>query len=57
MSLITKFLAQKLADAASISDENLSLSHQAIELSRHGRITVKEMLEGQKLEAVYRFKD
>src|SRR5690349_8296194 len=45
MKLITKFFVRKLADVTSISDENLSSSHQAIELARQGRITVKEMLD------------
>ena len=45
MTLIAKFFGRKLADAASISDENLSSSHQAIELARQGRISVKEMLD------------
>jgi len=45
MSLITKLFGQKRADAPSISDENLSSSHQAIELARQGRITVQEMLD------------
>lgn len=45
MSLITKFFGRKPAAAASISDENLSSSHQAIELARQGRISVKEMLD------------
>jgi hypothetical protein len=45
MSLIMKFFGPKQADTASISDGNLSSSHQAIELARQGRITVKEMLD------------
>jgi hypothetical protein len=45
MSLITKFFGRKIAEAAPTSDEGLSASHQAIELARQGRISVKEMLD------------
>jgi len=45
MTFITRLFGRTVADAASISDDNLSSSHQAIELARQGRIPINEMLD------------
>jgi len=45
MTFITRLFGRNRADGGSISDEKLSSSHQAIELARQGRVSVKEMLD------------